>query len=594
MKKTLFFIINILFILAGCVTAQAQEQGVSVELEEDYDICKFEVSWTGDNENVAVTVSSPDGRTYEETTDTYTAVINVRDSVSGTWSVSVSGDNIEDVIVNVKGIVSEAEELSTPLTIGKSINGLNFHMDDNDLVISWTDTTVGNVSVSVTNTENMQILYNEIIADNRVVYDLSGISEVMVSIVPTVSAGMEGAASQYIISTGYSPDAEVIFPDTTCLNTTTITADVILNNAYYVVTSDTHGNEIKSEFLDAGEYMFDISTYAGENMVTVYVEDINGNRKSYGYTCIVDLTAPQLSLIGEIDGISTYEDSITISGNVMDQNALYVNGREVAVSDNGNFEYQYDLLDGENFIVVLATDEAGNSTDYRGYVTKIIAQPKKHVNPAIVVMIVLAVVCIAVVVILMRMHKIQIPKIRKKENRNSEERATTEKKKFKLSRNDKFDIMLFVVPVGICLFTIKFILYLSTVPSSSMSPTIRAEDKIIVNRLAYVVNEPQRGDIVAFESKEKGYNMIKRIIGLPGETIEFHDGSVYINGELLVEDYIPYGVETNPILFDMAYTVPDGCYFMLGDNRENSADSRYWINPFISKDDIIGKLIVSF
>lgn len=535
MKRTLFLILNILFLLSGCITVQAQEKDATVD-----------------------------------------------------------GDNIDDVIVNTKGNVSETEELATTLTIGKSINSLDFHMEDNDLVISWADTTVGNMSVSVTNTENMQIIYNEVVTDNKAVYDLSGISEAMISIVPTASADIAGAMSQYVISTDYHPNAEVIFPTAEYLNTTIVAARVILQDEYYIITSDTKGNETKSELLETGEYIFDINTYAGENTVTVYIEDSNGNRKSYEYTCIIDLTAPKLSIVGEIDGISTYDDSIVISGNVAEQNGLYVNGREVTVSDNGNFEYQYDLLDGENFIVVLAMDEAGNSTNYRGYVTKVIAQPKKSINPILIVMIVLAVVCIAVVVILMKMHKIQIPKIRRNKNKSCEEEVTTERKKFKLSRNDKFDIMLFVVPVGICLFTIKFILYLSTVPSSSMSPTIRAEDKIIVNRLAYVVNEPQRGDIVAFESKEKGYNMIKRIVGLPGETIEFHDGSVYINGELLVEDYIPYGVETNPILFDMAYTVPDGCYFMLGDNRENSADSRYWINPFISKDDIIGKLIVSF
>ena len=83
---------------------------------------------------------------------------------------------------------------------------------------------------------------------------------------------------------------------------------------------------------------------------------------------------------------------------------------------------------------------------------------------------------------------------------------------------------------------------------------------------------------------------MKRIIGLPGDTVDIIDGKVYINGELLVEDYIK---ETMVGSFG-SYDVPEGSYFMLGDNRNNSNDSRYWYNTYLDRDDILGKVVFKY
>ena len=129
------------------------------------------------------------------------------------------------------------------------------------------------------------------------------------------------------------------------------------------------------------------------------------------------------------------------------------------------------------------------------------------------------------------------------------------------------------------------------VPSGSMEETVMTGDRIMINRLAYIAEEPQRGDIVAFYYPDDGETLyLKRVMGLPGETIEGIDGYVYINGVKMENDFT-----TERIEYDFApFEVPKDCYFMLGDNRNNSWDSRYWQNSFVEKDEIIGKAAFTF
>ena len=127
------------------------------------------------------------------------------------------------------------------------------------------------------------------------------------------------------------------------------------------------------------------------------------------------------------------------------------------------------------------------------------------------------------------------------------------------------------------------------VPSGSMEPTLNIGDIAVVNGLAYIQKDPQRGDIVIFKTDEiPDDTLIKRVIGLPGDSLMFIDGYLYINGELIYEEYLPEDMETNSF---KDFEVPDGCYFVMGDNRTNSYDSRSWNNPYITKDDIGGKMI---
>lgn len=147
----------------------------------------------------------------------------------------------------------------------------------------------------------------------------------------------------------------------------------------------------------------------------------------------------------------------------------------------------------------------------------------------------------------------------------------------------------FIIIFGTVFFT-KVIIN-GYIPSASMEPTLMTGDISISYALAYIKKTPARGDIIIFSSKEQtqGDLYIKRVIGLPGDKIEFVDGYVYINDELIYEEYIPSDVETN--CWWNVEEVPENTCFVMGDNRENSVDSRYWDNPFVAMDDIRGKMI---
>lgn len=152
-------------------------------------------------------------------------------------------------------------------------------------------------------------------------------------------------------------------------------------------------------------------------------------------------------------------------------------------------------------------------------------------------------------------------------------------------------IVIFVVAFGLATFINKVIIFRVEVPSGSMENTIMIGDKAVTYRLAYLLSDPKRGDIIVFPfPDDESVDYIKRIIGLPGETIEGKDGLVYINGKLLNEPYVKDPIDQN---FG-PYIVPADSYFMMGDNRTNSADSRFWINKFVSRDKIKGKALLKY
>ncbi|MGL5082580.1 MAG: signal peptidase I [Microcoleaceae cyanobacterium] len=135
------------------------------------------------------------------------------------------------------------------------------------------------------------------------------------------------------------------------------------------------------------------------------------------------------------------------------------------------------------------------------------------------------------------------------------------------------------------------------IPSGSMEPTLEVNDRLIIDKLGYRFKEPNRGDIVVFSPPDQLKSQykdafIKRIIGLPGDTVEVKGGTVYVNGEALPEDYIaelphedwpPAGIEN---------VVPADSYLVMGDNRNNSYDSRKW--GYVPRENIIGRAILRF
>lgn len=153
-------------------------------------------------------------------------------------------------------------------------------------------------------------------------------------------------------------------------------------------------------------------------------------------------------------------------------------------------------------------------------------------------------------------------------------------------------VIIFAVAFFLAFLVNRFVFFRVSVPTGSMENTIMIGDKVFTLRTSYIFSDPKRGDIVVFpfpDNEEVDY--IKRIIGVSGDKIEIKEGVLYINDERMIEDYLlePMRKEDfGPVV------VPDGHYFMMGDNRNSSLDARSWDNQFVRKNKIKGKAIFKY
>ncbi|MBN2796342.1 MAG: signal peptidase I [Clostridia bacterium] len=160
-------------------------------------------------------------------------------------------------------------------------------------------------------------------------------------------------------------------------------------------------------------------------------------------------------------------------------------------------------------------------------------------------------------------------------------------------------IFILLFSVAIAFVITHFLIVNVIVPTGSMIPVVNENDRLFANRLSYVFSEPERGDIIVFDSRFEDKLLLKRIIGLPGESLKIENGLIYINGEP-IEDFSEIEMKWN-------YTpewdvIPEGMYFVLGDNRNNSLDSPEWelYHPdienaaFVDEKVILGKVLFKY
>ncbi|HEV8564828.1 MAG TPA: signal peptidase I [Actinomycetota bacterium] len=173
---------------------------------------------------------------------------------------------------------------------------------------------------------------------------------------------------------------------------------------------------------------------------------------------------------------------------------------------------------------------------------------------------------------------------------------------------------LVILAFALALITKTFLFQAFFIPSGSMEPTLTPGDRVLVNKIPYYFHDPRRGDIIVFEDphpsahddrgviggfvhwlfqgigvqRPEDEDFIKRVIGLPGDTVEGKNGSVFVNGTKIEESYLPEGEKTEE--FD-PFHVPAGMLFVMGDNRGNSSDSRFNLG-YIPIDNVIGKAFV--
>lgn len=181
-----------------------------------------------------------------------------------------------------------------------------------------------------------------------------------------------------------------------------------------------------------------------------------------------------------------------------------------------------------------------------------------------------------------------------------EERIMTDREPAKEKRESVLKeifswILSFVLALVVALFLKNYIIINADVPTGSMENTIMTGDRILGNRLAYLKTGPKRGDIIIFhypDNEEELY--VKRVIGLPGDNVQVLDGKIYINNseEPLQEDYLKeeWVVATGPYNFE----VPEGAYLVMGDNRNDSWDARYWTNTYVNEEKILGRAVAVY
>jgi signal peptidase I len=150
---------------------------------------------------------------------------------------------------------------------------------------------------------------------------------------------------------------------------------------------------------------------------------------------------------------------------------------------------------------------------------------------------------------------------------------------------------LVVLALVIALLIKTFLFQAFYIPSESMTPTLQIHDRVLVNKLSYKLHPVHRGDIVVFEAPphaDPGIDdLVKRVVGLPNETVSGHGGHVFVNGKRLPETYLPDGVTTSDFGPEK---IPTDSYWVMGDNRGNSKDSRSF--GVIRKDQIVGRVFL--
>ena len=169
----------------------------------------------------------------------------------------------------------------------------------------------------------------------------------------------------------------------------------------------------------------------------------------------------------------------------------------------------------------------------------------------------------------------------------SEMRRKKRRKERLLREILEYLLTFFIVALAVLALN-RFALINARIPSGSMADTISENDQIFGSRFAYNKTDPQRFDIIIFRYPDDPSKLfIKRIIGLPGEKVEVRDGKVYINdaAEPLDDSFTPERPEGDA----GPYFVPENCYFVMGDNRNHSNDSRFWENKFVDRKAILGK-----
>lgn len=574
---------------------------------------------------------------------------------AGSYRIELTGEStVYAKSMSYKGTTPSSIVGDTDITITSNITGLKAYFVDGNLVVEWDATIIPNINVKVTNPANMQVLGNDKATGEQASggeYRLDipdTVNEVEIYCVATNESRIEGAGQTFVRTVVKNIPGDIEFPDISVTNEGLY--DIVANtydnlgiivevNGERVIpdpNDDTERTTIRN--LDLGRNEIAVPIQDTMNNVVVYLVDEKGNRSSYKSSISRDTVAPTLTLSENYDGATVEAEAVAIRGYATNGAvSLVINNEPFPLGENGLFSGVVPLSYGDNTIIVAAEDEAGNKSVVSCTITRV---EKSFKIESWMIYSVLGVIAVIVALIFKKKKggfgnppkdgdkkKLsnkktedkkkpekapkEIPDRKQKEKKEPKRKPDKAKVKYekkapsphteKKSSGFGFRVGSLVTPSFIFLFDIicvclvvialRLTAIIPVTPvSGSMHPLMVEGDRYYFNRLAYTFTEPARGDIVAFKDSSDTIMTVKRVIGIAGDEISFADGYVFINGKRLDEsDYLADTVETN--CADKTFTVPEGTVFLMGDNREDSRDSRYWENPYEPVENIIGKYI---
>ena len=592
--------LSLVLVILPAMSVSAKEKEMSVDITQRYKQVTFNFTFEEDK-MYEVVITGEDGSITEKTIQGKSGSIDIYDVPVTTYHVKIIAEGDIKASAKLTCISEKVTQASNTITVTSALTELQMYFSDGMLVVEWKDTGVGKVNISVTNPENMQKIANDTVTGTR--YELklaSKINNIEVYVVPTSSAKIDGAGVKYAMEVVRDVEGNVIYGETNVTNSNNYSFNVEVIDGYSVEVEVNGKLAYHNTFAEGGVYEVEIPITNTSNSIKTYIIDKKGNRKSSSVVISKDMVAPTLTFSNEYNDMKTKDSRIVISGNMVDGNRLYVDQYEVKTDEYGRFNFACDLEVGENIVNVSAVDEAGNEN----LVTFVITRKSGISFVLFTITSILLIASAVVLVYVFKKPKEEVKVMKEKVEKKREEKVVAPKEKAKRAkakkvvkknsplkeRMERISIRTYVVShlvIIACVVVYFFVVAKNTVvASASMEPTLMTGDFVVYNCLAYEVSDVERGDIVAFHSQEFNEVFSKRVVGVAGDEISFHDGYLFINGMKAEESYIPQGVETN---CSKVFKVPENTVFVLGDNRENSIDSRFFANPYISLDDIYGK-----
>lgn len=637
MKKILLCITTIVSILALPFSCLANDDGtkgngaektLTAELKKDYTAAKFNIKFDEEG-SYGITITEPDGSSIHDTpmTSGTEASCVVKEPPKGVWTIHITkepekytDENGEEktkdatpiggVHVEIQGSTQEMTETENDIKVAADISGLKMYFRDNTFVAEWAESNRGSMYIEVVDAKTQEKLASDTSEGYSFELDVDPHlhDNIVVTIVPEESSKVDNAERRWTLTTKNEPDASYSFPKEKMINWETVPVTATFGLPYKVVAYLNNRIIAETDVFEAGSHDIELDTEVGENSYLIYTVDPGtGYMKSVEFDIIKDVVAPAIKLDQSYENISTDDENIVFEGSIdPDYKTFTINDNEIKVEGDHTFKYEYALKEGANNIKIRATDEAGNASEYSTIITRIVPEVAKVPWAPIIIGCSLAGLAATYIVMMFVKRRRQsyeedddndeddddddddIPPSRHK--KSSPKNTTKPKNKKRRVMNPKLSFALrILIPVGCVFAIVHYLISLTTVASGSMLPKLTVGNLAVYNRLAYKKAEPQRGDIILFHSDEMNINMAKRVIGIPGDTIQFIDGYVFINGQRADEsEYISANIETNSA---DTFTVPEKSVFVMGDNREDSYDSRCFEQPYIPYDNIIGKFM---